>query len=127
LALFTQLRNQFRNLFRIRRDRTVVPRLGRKPPVGARIVRDDVRMTVQAGMSDALWQWLGAQGWREVTFRPDRRNYREVPHAYVTRLIDASPDDHERILAAAVADAAYRPAAQRSGRPPALPEQRDAE
>lgn len=73
-------------------------------------------MIVQAGMSDALWRWLVKQGWREVMFRPDRRRYREIPHAFVTRLIDASVDERERVLAAAMANAAYRPAPMRPGR-----------
>lgn len=65
-------------------------------------------MSVQAGMSETLWRWLAKQGWREVLFRPDRRRYRDIPHGYVTRLIDASPEEHERLLAAAIANAAYR-------------------
>lgn len=82
---------------------------GSRPTLGARICRDDLRMTVQAGMSDGLWRWLLAQGWREITFRPDRRRYREIPAAYVTRLIDATADERERILKAAVANASQRP------------------
>lgn len=97
---------------RIRRERAV-PRAGTKPGVGARIACGDHRMAVQAGMTDPLWKWLAQQGWREVTFRPDRRRYLDIPHAFVTELIDASPDDWAQILEAAKADANYRP----QGRP----------
>ena len=79
-------------------------------------------MTVQAGLSDALWRWLTKRGWREVLFRPDRRRYRDIPHAYVTRLIDASQEDWEVTLAVATTNASHRPQtvgsrhARRSGR-----------
>lgn len=89
--------------------------MGHKPSLGARICRDDVRMTIQAGMSDSLWRWLVNNGWREITFRPDRRRYRDVPAAYVTRLIDSTPDERERVLKAAVANAVQRSTASRRG------------
>jgi hypothetical protein len=46
-----------------------------KPRIGARIVQveSDVRLTVQAGLSDELWIWLLDRGWRVVTHRSDRR------------------------------------------------------
>ena len=81
-------------------------------------------MTVQAGMSDALWYWLAKQGWREITFRPDRRRYRDIPTAYVTRLIDSYSEERERVLAAAVANAAYRGRAMRPGTWPTINERR---
>jgi hypothetical protein len=108
LPLVAQVRDQVRTLLRIRRERHALPP-GGKPPIGARIVCGDLRMTVQAGMTDALWRWLLSQGWREVMYRPDRRRYREIPGAFVTRLIDATADERDRILAAATANAAYRP------------------
>ncbi len=67
-------------------------------------------MTIQAGMSDELWVWLLEQGWREPTYRPDRRRYREVPSTWVTRLIDSAPEARARVLDAAVAKASHRPA-----------------
>jgi len=108
LALVTQVRDQVRTLFRIRRDRTLTPP-GHKPAVGARIACGDLRMTVQAGLSDALWRWLTKRGWREVFFRPDRRRYRDIPHADVTRLIDASQEDWDVTLAVATTHASHRP------------------
>jgi hypothetical protein len=115
-ALFNQLRSLARTLFRIRRPRGVPPARS-KPGVGARITHGEYRMIVQAGMTDSLWLWLAQQGWREVTYRPDRRRYLEIPHAFVTELIDAGPDDRPQILEAAKAEAAYRP--QLRGRRPA--------
>ncbi|HXY05349.1 MAG TPA: hypothetical protein VEI05_02280 [Burkholderiaceae bacterium] len=85
-----------------------LPRRGPKPNIGACIVCEDVRMTVQAGMSNELWRWLMQQGWRELTYRPDRRHYREVPLTWVTRLIDAPAELWSQVLAAAVAKAAHR-------------------
>jgi hypothetical protein len=115
LQFVHQVRDQVRTLLRIRRERHIAPPGGR-PTIGARIVCGDLRMIVQAGMSDTLWRWLAKQGWREVLFRPDRRRYREIPHAFVTRLIDATADERERVLAAATANAAYRPAPMRPAR-----------
>jgi hypothetical protein len=112
LNIVNQVRDQVRTLLKIRRERGVFP-VGARPGIGARIVRGDLRMSVQAGMTDALWRWLTAQGWREVTFRPDRRRYRDIPHAYVTRLIDCPSDERDRILAAGEANATYRPVGQR--------------
>jgi hypothetical protein len=55
-------------------------------------------MIVQAGMSDELWQWLLELGWREVTYRPDRRVYRQVPLSCATRLTDSTRDTRLRVL-----------------------------
>lgn len=107
LALVTQVRDQFRTLMRIRRDRAL-PSAGHKPGVGARITCGDLRMSVQAGMADSLWRWLAKLGWREVMFRPDRRRYRDIPHGFVTQLIDAAPEERERILAVATSHASFR-------------------
>lgn len=114
--MINQLRSLARTLFRIRRPRALPPARN-KPGVGARITHGEYRMIVQAGMTDSLWLWLAQQGWREVTYRPDRRRYLEIPHALVTELIDAGPDDRPKILEVAKAEAAYRP--QLRGRRPA--------
>lgn len=98
------VRNQFRNLLGIRRERRIPRRTGR-PPLGARIVLDDFRMVVQSGLDKDLWTWLQEQGWREVTFRPDRRVYRDIPSSWMTLLIDAPPEHREAVLKAAMADA----------------------
>ena len=65
-------------------------------------------MIVPAGMSDELWQWLLDQGWREETYRPDRRIYRQVPVSCATRLIDATQDDRLSLLEDAMARAEVR-------------------
>ena len=90
--MINELRSLARTLFRIRRPRAVPP-ARTKPGVGARVTHGEYRMIVQAGMTDSLWIWLAQQGWREVTYRPDRRRYLDIPHAFVTELIDAGPDD----------------------------------
>ena len=112
MDLVGPVRDRVRTLLKIRVERTA-GEPGAKPTVGARLTRDDVRMTVQAGMTDSLWRWLVSRGWREVTFRPDRRRYRDIQSAYVTRLIDSSSDERERVLNAAVANATFRPRASR--------------
>lgn len=123
-SLAGAVRDRLRTMLKIRKPRSL-PRRGPKPGVGAKIFRDDVRMTVQAGMSHELWRWLQEQGWREVLFRPDRRRYRDVPTAWVTRLIDCAPEERATVLDAAIARAVYR-AGQRSGAadttPPVVPQ-----
>ena len=110
VAVVINVRNKVRNLLGIRRERKL-PRRSPKPSVGARIVRDDVRMVVQAGLHRELWGWLQDQGWREVMVRPDRRTYREVPSRWVTLLIDAPAEDREAVLKAAIAEARAVPGA----------------
>jgi len=106
--LIASLRNRVRVIFNIRQKRKPARRTG-KPAIGTFVVRDDLRLTTVAGMSDELWRWLLEQGWREVRFQHDRRRYRDIPAVWVTRLVDAAPDMYARILAAAVARAAQRP------------------
>ena len=56
-------------------------------------------------------------GWREVPVRIDRRHYKDIPTAYVTRLIDAvANDERARVLEVAIANAQYRPHMTRDGR-----------
>ncbi len=123
MDLVRPVRDRVRTLLKIRVERGLRS-AGLKPGIGARICCEDLRMTVQAGMSDALWNWLAKQGWREITFRPDRRRYRDVPTAYVTRLIDSYTEERERVLAAAIANAAYRGRAMRPGTWPTINERR---
>lgn len=112
-GLVGAVRDRLRTMLKIRRLRSL-PRRGPKPGVGAKIFKDDVRMTVQAGMSHELWRWLQEQGWREVSFRPDRRRYRDIPAPWVTRLIDCAPEERAAVVDAAIARAVYRNG-QRSG------------
>lgn len=111
-----QVRDQVRTLLKIRCDREI-PSAGQKPAYGAKLFRGDIRMTVRSGMTDALWRWLLEQGWREVTVRPDRRRYKDIPTTYVTHLIDApGNEERARVMAIAVAHAQYRPTMTRDGR-----------
>lgn len=86
-----------------------LPRRSAKPHIGAYVINGGVRMTIQAGMSDELWLWLMDQGWREPSYRPDRRTYKDIPASWVTLLIDAQPEKREDVLAIAVAKAVHRP------------------
>ena len=114
MNLVGPVRDRVRTLLKIRVSRGL-PSVGTKPALGARLFRDDVRLTVQAGMTDALWRWLVMEGWREITFRPDRRRYRDIPAAYVTRLIDSSADERDRVIAASIANSTVRPLPARRG------------
>jgi len=76
-------------------------------------------MRVQAGFSSDLWIWLLAQGWREVTYRPDRRHYREIPASCVTELIDAPAEERQCALACAMERASLRPRLVERGFAPA--------
>jgi len=105
-----------RTMLGMRRQREMPPP-GPKPRLGARIVKDDVRITVQAGLTDATWHWLVVHGWREDTFHNDRRRYREVPPSLVAQLFDAAdPDERAQLVALAVAEARFRPSVSLSRR-----------
>jgi hypothetical protein len=77
-----------------------------KPAIGATLCCAGLRMTVQAGLSDDLWQWLVKLGWRELQPRENRLHFKPLPTSLVTRLFDCLPDDRERILLAAIRQAA---------------------
>jgi uncharacterized protein YfaT (DUF1175 family) len=100
-----------RNLFNVRVSRGRADR-GPKPRLGARICHGDVRISVQSGLTDDTWSWLQEQGWREVTFRPDRRRYRDVPPSLVTKLFDAVPTDRLSVLKEAMSAATAKPLPQ---------------
>jgi len=91
-----------------------LPARGPKPHIGAHIVHveDSLRMTVQAGMSDDLWRWLLDRGWRMMTYRPDRRHYREIPGSWVTLLVDGDRGSRETLMAGAISNAEFRPPAR---------------
>ncbi len=107
-SVIRSFRNWWRGVLRLRKDRALPRRTG-KPGIGATIICGDLRITIQAGLSDELWTWLLDEGWRELTYRPDRRHYREVPSSWVTRLIDALPETRPLIMDAAIAKASIRP------------------
>jgi len=71
----------------------------RQPPIGTTLCCNQFRLTVQAGFGRDLWQWLVAQGWRELPERDNRYRYRALPSNVVAALIDAAPEERERLLA----------------------------
>lgn len=101
------MRDRLRTLLNIRKPRGT-QRRGPRPSVGSRIYREDVRMTVQAGMTVELWIWLQTQGWREVLFKGDRRRYRDVSTDWAMQLIDCPIDRREEVLAQAIENAVAR-------------------
>lgn len=102
--------NAVRRALGVRKPRALPP-LGPKPRLGARLVNGDLRITVQAGLTDGTWRWLTEQGWREQPFRGDRRTYRELPPSMVASLFDAAdPDERAQLMQQAIAEAQARPA-----------------
>jgi hypothetical protein len=73
-----------------------------KPAVGSTICCSDLRMTVQAGLSEEFWQWLVAQGWRPLAAGEDRYRLRALPSHAVAALFDAAPEERDRYLAIAL-------------------------
>ncbi len=111
-----KLFDSVRTMIGMRRPRAMLPP-GPKPRLGARIVNEDVRMIVQAGLTDATWTWLVQHGWREDSFRNNRRRYREVPPSLVAAIFDAADaDDCAQLIRQAVAEARFRPAVTLSRR-----------
>jgi len=93
-----------------RRRRQELRRLATRPSVGATIYCADLRMSVQAGMSSALWRWLVERGWRELQDPSLRVRLRALPSGAVMALFDAEPDRWEALLAAAIRQVMGNPA-----------------
>ena len=85
-----------------RRSERQRDRDGSRPAIGATLCCAGLRMTVQAGMSDDLWQWLARLGWRELQPGENRLRLRPLPTSLVTRLFDGPADDRDRVLLAAI-------------------------
>ncbi len=85
------------SLRRIKRD--AKPASRRLPAIGTTLCCNQFRLTVQAGFNRDLWQWLVAQGWRELPEGDNRYRYRALSSTVVAALIDADPDGRERLLA----------------------------
>lgn len=98
----------FRTLFNIRHERQRPPP-GPKPRLGAKVYLHDVRMVIQPGMTDELWDWLTELGFREITFSPDRRHYRDLPRSLVGRMYDAPREEWRGLLKVAIQEATKRP------------------
>jgi hypothetical protein len=76
-----------------------------KPRMGATLCCAGLRMTVQAGLTDEMWQWLTALGWRELRTGENRLHYRALSTSLVNRLYDVAPDDRQKILLLAIREA----------------------
>jgi hypothetical protein len=76
-----------------------------KPRMGATLCSAGLRMTVQAGLTDEMWQWLMALGWRELRAGENRLHYRALSTSLVNRLYDVAPDDRQKILLLAIREA----------------------
>jgi hypothetical protein len=89
------------------RRKPVPPRLAAaaKPRMGATLCCAGLRMTVQAGLTDEMWQWVAALGWRELRSGENRLHYRALSSSLVNRLYDVAPDDRQKILLLAIREA----------------------
>jgi hypothetical protein len=89
-----------------------LPRRCSKPRIGTYVVhvQEGMRLVVQAGLSDELWQWLMDQGWRVPSVHPDRRAYRDIPVSFVTKLIDSDPAHRQQVMFEAIMSAQRKPA-----------------
>ncbi len=76
-----------------------------KPKMGATLCCAGLRMTVQAGLTDEMWQWLVALGWRELRAGENRLHYRALSTSLVNRLYDVDPDDRQKVLLLAIREA----------------------
>lgn len=70
----------------------------RRPRVGSTICCAQFRMTVPIGFSQALWQWLNSQGWRVMPEADSRYRYRALPSNVVAAMVDAAPEQWEKLL-----------------------------
>ena len=110
MNLLRRLHSCLRSLFQEQIPRRI-PRRCVKPRIGSYVVhvQSQLRLVVQAGMTDDLWHWLMDQGWRVEPYRPDRRAYRDIPASYVTQLIDADPSDWRPLMDEAIQCAQTKP------------------
>lgn len=92
-----------------------------RPATGATLCCAGLRMTVQAGMTDDLWQWLSGLGWRELQPRENRLHFRPLATALVNRLIDGPSSERDRVLLAAIRHAASDGRTTRVIVPPRVP------
>lgn len=90
------MKDLLRTLFSIRQQRKPVP-VGRLPPVGASIIRGQVKMTVTQPVSWELWDWLVLSGWRNMPVKHDRRKNLSLPEGALKELMDADPLERDRV------------------------------
>lgn len=85
--------------------RPPLPAVGPKPKMGATLCCAGLRMPVQAGMTDEMWQWLAGLGWRELRSGENRLHYTSLSTSLVNRLYDVAPDDRQKVLLLAIREA----------------------
>jgi len=102
-----------------RRKAPRVTALAPKPKMGATLCSAGLRMSVQAGMTDEMWEWLASLGWRELRSGEQRLHYKALSTALVNRLYDVTPDDRQKVLLVAIREATrpQRPARVLAGSP----------
>jgi hypothetical protein len=76
-----------------------------KARMGTTLCSAGLRMTVQAGLTDEMWQWLVSLGWRELRSGENRLHYRALSSSLVNRLYDVAPDDRHKVLLLAIKEA----------------------
>ena len=100
-ASWFDMKDLFRTLLSIRQKRQPPP-VGPLPPVGATIIRGQVKMPITQPVPRELWDWLVLSGWRNMPVKKDRRQGLTVPEGALQQLIDADPQErnraHARIL-----------------------------
>jgi hypothetical protein len=82
-----------------------LPVVAAKPKMGSTLCCAGLRMTVQAGMTDEMWQWLAGLGWRELRAGENRLHYTSLSTSLVNRLYDVAPDDRQKVLLLAIREA----------------------
>lgn len=103
MRLILKLRDVIRTLAGIRTERALPP-TSDKPLVGTNIVRNRLRIRLKYPISDDLWNWLSAMGWRSVDMRNNRRRYTTVPDKVLVKFIKADTMErhvlHDRLIKA---------------------------
>lgn len=76
-----------------------------KPRQGATLCCAGLRMPVQAGLTEEMWDWMAGLGWRELRSNENRLHFQPLPSTMVSRLYDVSAEDRQRVLVAAIREA----------------------
>jgi hypothetical protein len=103
MKIIHSLRDKFRTLAGIRIERQLDP-VSELPIAGSNIVREKLRIRLKYPVSEELWKWLSAMGWRVIDMRSNRRRYIVVPDKVLMKLIKANmierAEIHTRLIGA---------------------------
>ncbi len=88
------IKDKFRTLLNIRVKRETQS-MGAKPRMGGKIALGGMRMYVTSTPPDDLWYFFSLQGWREVNFPRDRRQYVDLPRASFDLLARCNSGERE--------------------------------